>query len=145
MKVRYPGQKIILWVATFHAARDLSVVTEPVGGVDPSDRTGFRPMGNWLSDALGAGYFALGMTAYEGRIGNPPQKEIVVPPATAGSIDQVWAPPQGFRFVSRSALGTTPTEARFIGLHGFIAPWARVLDGGLVFRTVTPTTPESHP
>ncbi|HEY1697465.1 MAG TPA: erythromycin esterase family protein [Polyangiaceae bacterium] len=141
--VRYPGQKIILWLATFHAARDQSALTEPAGRVDPSDRTGFKPMGAWLSDALGPAYFALGMTAYQGRIGNPPQlAETVVGPASPGSIDQVWAPAEGFRFVPRSVLGTTPTEARFVGLHGFIAPWGRVLDGGLVFRSVTPATPE---
>jgi erythromycin esterase-like protein len=145
MNVRYPGQKFILWLATSHAARDLSVLSEPSGGVDPSDRTGFRSMGSWLSDALGASYFALGMTAYEGEIGNPPQqKEIIVGPASPRSIDGVWAPAaEPFRFVSRRALGNTPTEARFVGLHGFIAPWGRVLDGGLVFRTVTPTTPET--
>jgi erythromycin esterase len=146
MNVRYPGQKIILWLATFHAARDLSVLTEPRGGVDPSDRTGFKSMGRWLSDALGRGYFALGMTAYQGKIGNPPQQnESAIGPASEGSIDQVWAPTGGpFRFVPRSALGDDPTEARFIGFHGFIAPWDRVLDGGLVFRTVTPARPEAH-
>jgi hypothetical protein len=86
------------------------------------------------------------MTAYEGRIGNPPrQKEIVVGPARPGTIDQLFVPSEGFRVVPRSGLGDTPTEARFVGLHGFVAPWARVFDAGLVFRTVTPATPEPSP
>ena len=144
MNTRYPGQKIILWLASFHAARDLGILAEPPGGSDPTDRAGFRSMGNWLSEALGPAYFALAMTAYEGRIGNPPQrKEMVVGPAPRGSIDASWAPAvDGFRVVPRIGLGDTPTEARFVGLHAFIAPWARVFDAGLVFRTVTPATPE---
>jgi erythromycin esterase-like protein len=146
MRLRFPGQKIILWLAAFHAARDLSILREPGGASDRWDRTDFKSMGSWLSDALGRDYFVLGMTAYQGKIGNAPQqREVAVGPPSQGSIDQLWQPTNSpFRLVPRSGLGDSPTEARFIGLHGLIGPWARVLDAGLVFRTVTPATAETQ-
>jgi erythromycin esterase-like protein len=146
MKVRYPGQKVILWLATFHAERDPSLLTQPAGGFHPIDSSGFKSMGSWLSDALGRDYFVLGMTAYQGTIGNPPQQRArTIAPASEGSIDQVWAPArEPFRFVPRSALGDHPAEARFIGLYGLLAPWGRILDGALVFRAATPATPEAQ-
>jgi len=144
-KERYPRRKIVLWLATFHAARDLAVLTEPVGSVDPTVRAGFRPMGSWLADALGRDYFAVGMTAYDGKIGNPPdQRALDVGVSRSGSFEDRLKPANAaFRFVSREELGDEPVEARFIGLHAFVGPWGRVLDGGIVFRTVTPTTAET--
>jgi hypothetical protein len=93
-------------------------------------------------EAVGADYVALGMTAYAGTVGGLGAKPWVVPRAPAGSIDALAPRMAAFRFIGRAELGDLPRVGRFFGLSPSTARWGRVLDGALLFREVTPVTPE---
>jgi hypothetical protein len=132
---RYPGQKIILWAANMHITRDLSVVGETRGPEYASALTGYKTMGSFLSAALGAAYFALATTAYEGEIGNRPGWVRTIPPANPGSLEAEWCPasaPSTFVALREDRSGSR--GARFLGFESFTAPWSKVFDAALVFR-----------
>ena len=108
-----------------------------------TDWTGYRTTGSWLAEALGRNYVALGLTAYRGKAGSLSVPAWTIPPAPEGSLEAQWAPATGFRFIGRRELGTEEWVGRFFGLAPAVARWGTVLDGGIVFREVTPVTAES--
>ena len=73
---------------------------------------------------------------------NPGAPETAITPRLGLTLERAWVLESGSRFISREQLGNEPSIARFLGLHAHEAPGGRVFDGAIVFRSVTPATPD---
>lgn len=62
-KEKYPHEKMILWAATYHAAKDLTKVRIKT----PRD---FKSMGAFLKESLGSNYYVIGFVAKQGKSGS---------------------------------------------------------------------------
>lgn len=139
MEKRYPGEKIVLWVANSHAAKDVEIV-DAKGTAYAGAFGGWRTMGAALAKALGPRYVAIATTAHSGQIGNPPIPVSALPAAPAGSVED-----QCSDSTHPAALLLPSDEPRvggFFGHQPFRAPWAHVFDAAVVIRTMAPAIHE---
>ncbi len=151
---RYPGRKIVVWAASFHAARGLRTIdTESL----PKLRELYRDlavMGEVAGSELGEEMYTLGFTAAEGTMGIPfgeEAPEALAPPG-AGSLEDLLhragleqaivdfrRPPPGGEWLRQ------PIASRPLGYLELRADWPQVLDGMLYTRTMEPSTRAPEP
>lgn len=135
-----PNSKIIVWTATFHAAKDATA--------DP-DIGMARNLGSYIHKSYGRQAFALGFSALAGSY-RYSRKEPArpLPPAPPGSLESVA--------LANSDATATYLDARRLHLIGMVpgrplqanyttAVWDRVLDGVVVFRQQRPPQRTDEP
>jgi erythromycin esterase len=141
----YPNRKIIVWAATLHNARNLGGVTVADSAVQELYRQ-FRPMGDYVTEALGEGSYSLGFTAYEGSAGVVGGEPTELDPPSAGSLEDLMAraglenafidfrnPPDGGGWLRQ------PLVSRPMGYSEMEADWGSVMDGMVFTRRMTPS------
>jgi erythromycin esterase len=141
---RYRGRKLIVWLATLHAARNL----EGIDGDEPP-LARLLPAGHHAWQALGPQMYTLGMVALEGTSGwagrtwpivadQVPEAELEELLAEAGFelafLDYRSIPPGGEWL--RGPLVSRP----FGNIASRARSWPAILDGLLFVRTGTPAT-----
>jgi erythromycin esterase len=70
---RYRNRKLIVWLATMHAARNVSGIM-----TDNTDLRGVLPTGHHVWEALGPAMYTMAMVALEGESGWPDDKQRIV-------------------------------------------------------------------
>lgn len=141
---RYPGKKIVVWAATYHAMRNPESLL-PLADLPPTFYQGVKTMGDEVSRVLGSEVYALGFTAYEGEFGRP-AKPTRLAPAREGSLEDLLnragspfamvdfrKPAAGGEWLRRKMV------ARPLGYTDMEADWTRIVDGMMFIRTMTPT------
>lgn len=146
---KYPDRKIIVWAATFHAARNLRTIDTGKG----NERLAalyrdLAVMGDVVAQELGESVYTLGFTAVEGKSGtvfSPEARQLAAP--TAGSLEDLARqagldfaivdfrnPPKGGAWLAQ------PLVARPLGHTEMKADWTRVMDGVMILREMLPST-----
>lgn len=143
----YPDQKIIVWAATYHIARNMPAHFREAANGEPFYQPNQITMGDVVYDALGNQVYAMGFTAKEGSWGT----------IFSGSIDLAESEPQDLEglfsqagytngFISfRNAEGggqwlRNPLVSRPLGYVRVGADWSQVLDGMVYTQTMVPST-----
>jgi erythromycin esterase len=144
---RYPGRKIIVWAATYHAARNLDRI-DPGSPELARFYQAVEPMGEVAWKILGDQMYTLGFTAYEGQVGNvfrthPPEP---LDKPTAGSLEDLLFqaglenalvdfrnPPRGGDWLRQ------PLISRPLGYTEMKGDWTQVLDGMMFTRVMEPS------
>ncbi|WP_244227463.1 erythromycin esterase family protein [Corallococcus aberystwythensis] len=130
-------RKAIVWLATVHAAKDVT-------GVDADDRHRI-PFGSYVHARFGEQAFVLGFSAHSGSysLGNTPRTHALAP-AAADSLED-WAfldHTADTRYLDgRQLRDLGPRMARPLTYSWMKAPWATVMDGLLIFREERPPHP----
>jgi len=138
-EVRYPGQKVIVWSANLHAARNLSQVSV-TGGQIQYDRE--VPLGEHARNFYGERAYSMLVTAYEGATGGR-NLSVPVAPATEGSLEAFLAGEEmQAAFVDlrawRAAGNVKPFRARPFGYLEMAASWPEIADASLFVRKMEP-------
>jgi erythromycin esterase-like protein len=136
---RHPGEKLILWVANSHAAKDVSCIGTSGTSYDGALR-GWNTMGSRLAASLGERYVAIATTAYGGRIGNAPVAPRDLDVAPPGSLEERCVRAGAAYSIAWPA--AEPRVGRFFGYEPFRAPWSKVFDLALVIRNMAPVDAE---
>lgn len=137
---RFPGERVILWLASSHATPALDELTVPGG---EADARGMVTTGRFLRHALGDDYYVIGLSAVGGFHGtylSPDSTEI--PQPTAGSLEAIFAATgYDFGFIDlRSAPdAAVPRITRVMGMSDREGDWQRAIDGALLIRTMAPS------
>jgi erythromycin esterase len=149
---RYPGRKIVVWAATFHAARNLRAIETEMASLRELYR-GMVVMGEVAREALGEEMYTLGFTAYEGAMATPfePAPEALAVPS-AGSLEDLLHqagleqaivdfrhPPAGGEWLRQ------PLVSRPLGYLEMRADWSQIVDGMLYTRTMEPSAKAPEP
>lgn len=131
INTQHKSEKVIVWAATFHVARNLKDVEPRFAAL--------RSMGEQVASVLGTTTFVIGTTARTGAID---EKESL-PPPHAESWESVSA-----RLCPSSCLVdlTTPgmpstlrtLRARAVGFTELATDWSRVVDGLLILDRAQP-------
>jgi erythromycin esterase len=141
---RYAGRKLIIWLATIHAARNIEDVQS-----DDVDYTHVVPTGHHVWQALGREMYTLGMVALEGESGGGGQTWPIIADQRpefeleemlgAAGFDSAFL---DFRNIPAGGEWLRgPLVSRPFGNGAMLAPsWPNVLDGLLFVRTGTPAT-----
>ncbi len=146
---RYPGKKIVVWAATFHAARNLGKIDVGTGREELArSYRSMETMGDGVSKALGERIYTLGFTAFEGSIGNVFQSRPPEPldPPSPGSLEELMAraglenalvdfrnPPKGGEWLRQ------PLLSRPLGYTEMNANWGEIVDGMLFTKKMEPS------
>jgi len=143
---RYPGKKIVVWTATYHAMRNPESLL-PLADLPPTFYWGVKTMGDEVSKVLGGEVYALGFTAHDGEFGRPSSPTRLAP-ARDGSLEDLLnqaKSPFAILDFRRAAAGGEwlrgKLVARPLGYTDMQADWTRVLDGMMFIRTMTPREP----
>jgi erythromycin esterase len=141
---RYAGRRLIVWLATIHAARNIGDVQS-----DDVDYTHVVPTGHHVWQALGREMYTLGMVALEGESGMGGETwPIVADQRPEFELEEMLGA-AGFNtaFLDFREIPTGgewlrgPLVSRPFGNGAMLAPsWPDVLDGLLFVRTGTPGT-----
>lgn len=133
LKARLPSRsKIIVWTATNHAAKDLSVV--------PGQEK-WRSLGSYVAREFTGQGFVLGFSAYSGSyaMGRQPQRPLTPAPANSLEGRAFGEDTSDARYLDASELRKLKAvPSRLVGSGFKTASWADVVDGIVVFR-------EEHP
>jgi erythromycin esterase len=142
---RHRGQRLIVWSATVHAARNLP-------GVDTRDTAwsyaGYSPTGHHLWRALGTQMYTVGFVALSGssRLGpdSSPIRSDQHPDAELEELMGAAGFQTGFLDYRHIARGgewlREPMLSRPFGEYAMIAHWPDVLDGIVFMREMQPAT-----
>jgi erythromycin esterase len=140
---RDPASRIVVWLANLHAARSLESVDTAGASANPRSFEGYHPAGERVARALGRGAYSIGITAFDGTVGNPPTEPYALSPTPEGSFEAQMAAGAPIAFVDfRGPHRDVPPVARFIGYGRYRAAWPRVFDGALFIHTMYPATVE---
>lgn len=142
---RYHGRKLIVWAATAHIA--YSGV-----GADAESGAPSVPMGELLRAMMGADVYSIGITAFEGELGNPrwpgySQQLRADSSGIVGFEELMHASGHEHAFVDfrhRDEAGAWldgRLPGRLLRHETIIASWPEVLDGALYLREMRPATP----
>lgn len=136
---RFAGRKIVVWAASFHAAREVDEIDVPSPAHKRLYLT-FRPMGAVARDVLGKELYTVAVLAYQGSSGTAFQKPTELQQPSAGSLEDLFhrtGLPQAFLDLSgaRRLPGwlREPLVARPMGYMEMRARWGRVFDAVLFF------------
>ncbi|WP_400194313.1 erythromycin esterase family protein [Hymenobacter sp. B81] len=134
VRQRYPGQKIIIWTANFHAARRHA-------SRRPSDQV--RVMADVLGPRLGQQMFSIAFTAHEGEWGTVVQpKATPLLPAAEASFEKNCADAGLnhamvlFRGLKPDTWSAQPFSMRPLGYGAEERTWSRVFDAVVFTRTM---------
>jgi erythromycin esterase len=140
---RFAGRKIVVWAASFHAAREVDEIDVPSPVHMRLYRT-FRPMGAVAWDDLGKELYTVAVLAYQGSYGTAFQQPIELQRPSAGSLEDLFhriGLPYAFLDLSgaRRQPGWLrgPLIARPLGYKEMKARWGRVFDAVLFFDRMT--------
>jgi erythromycin esterase len=132
---RFAGRKIVVWAASFHAAREVDEIDVPSEVHMRLFRT-FQPMGAVARRELGEELYTVAVLAYQGQykqLGRP--IELLQP--SAGSLEDLFhrtGLPYAFLDLSRAGGWLRkPLIARPMGYKEMRSPWGRVFDAVLFF------------
>lgn len=135
----FAGRKIIVWEASFHAARGVDQIDVPSSPVHMRLFRTFQPMGAVAHKELGDQMYTLATLTYQGHHGMFGRSEEIMPPS-AGSLEDLFhrtGLPYAFLDLSRSGhlpgWLKKPLVARLLGYKDMRARWGRVFDGVLYF------------
>ncbi len=135
----FAGRKIIVWAASFHAAREVDEIDVPSSPVHMRLFRTFQPMGAVARKELGDQMYTLATLAYQGRHGTF-SRPIEIEPPSAGSLEDLFhrtGLPYAFLDLSRSGhlpgWLKKPLVARAMGYKDMRARWGRVFDAVLFF------------
>lgn len=123
-----PHNKVIVWAATVHAAKELSTV--------PGEKSRI-PLGWYIHRDLKSQAFALGFSTDSGSYAMAGQPARPLSPAPEGSLEgrSFEGRASDTVYLSRRQLQKIgPIEARPLGTNFTRARWDRVLDGLVIFR-----------
>lgn len=148
--VERTGEKAVVWSASSHAVRQIDAVDtlEPEWNYD-----GMVTMGGGIDRAFGDGYYIAAFTACGGAYGAAALdlEETAIDPPEQGSLEALVcsAPFERAAFVDLRGLSRTeaggwlnaPLLARPLGYTAMRASWPVVLDGLIVVREMSPSTP----
>lgn len=143
----YPGRKIIVWAATYHAARNLDRI-DPGSPELARFYQAVSPAGEVAWKTLGEQMYTLGFTAYEGNVGSvfrtAPPEPLLEP--TAGSLEDLMFraglenafvdfrnPPPGGDWLRQ------PLISRPLGYTEMKADWTQVMDGMMFTKNMEPS------
>lgn len=133
-KSRFANRKIIVWAATSHIVKNISLL-------------GHRPMGDVVWQALGDQVYILGFTALEGQAGAFHRTPFDISPPDIGSIEYLMGragleyaivdfrnPPTGGEWLQEEMV------CRALGYSPIPALWANSMDGIMFTRLMIPST-----
>jgi erythromycin esterase len=138
---KYKNQKIIVWAANYHIARNVS---SEVMRDKYFENTKAAAMGDYLSELMNDNIYSIGLVSYKGVRSVPEDnfRNIEMKPRTKGSIES-FLNTNGFdySFVNFQSCGI---ESKF-KMAGFfhdelVGNWTRVFDGILFIKQMTPIT-----
>lgn len=136
---RFAGRKIVVWAASFHAAREVDEIDVPSPVHKRLYRT-FRPMGAVARDELGKELYTVAVLAYQGSFGTAFQKPTELQQPSAGSLEDLFhRTGLSYAFLDLSGTGRQPgwlrepLIARPMGYMEMKSRWGRVFDGVLFF------------
>jgi erythromycin esterase len=149
----FPDRKIVVWLATLHAAANL-----PTVDVFPPMTAGYAGVvtaGQEARDELGDDLYVLGSIAYEGAVGtaNVPWVAAVRPDQTpAVELEDLMAAAGhevAFLDYRQSRPGGEWLRERLVsrplGHRAMEAVWPDIVDGVVFFRQMVPATPAQRP
>jgi erythromycin esterase-like protein len=135
----FAGRKIIVWAASFHAAREVDEIDVPSSPVHMRLFRTFQPMGATAHKELGDQMYTLATLAYQGHHGMFGRSEEIMPPS-AGSLEDLFhRTGLTVAFLDLSRSGSLPgwlkkpLVARLMGYKDMRARWGRVFDAVLFF------------
>jgi erythromycin esterase-like protein len=139
-EVRYPGEKIITWAATFHQAHGLQGVT--VGG-NPKYYEGCRAMGEGVHETFGKECYTIGFCSHSGNAGRFVPQKTLDPPAEGSVEDRLFRYGKPLLLLNLRKSG--PFDGKLpcaVMAHDrqMTARWSRVLDAIFYIEEMTPTT-----
>jgi len=123
-----PHSKIIVWAATVHTAKYVSIVDGFNGRV---------PLGSYMQREFGDRAFSLGFSAYSGSYAftHQPVHQLTIAPGTSLEGRSFASSDSDTVYLSRKQLRKFgPIAARPLGTDFKTARWDEVLDGLVVFR-----------
>ncbi len=135
---RFAGRKIVVWAASFHAAREVDEIDVPSPVHMRLYRT-FRPMGAVARDELGKELYTVAVLAYQGSYGTAFQQPIELQRPSAGSLEDLFhRTGLSYAFLDLNEARQPgwlrgPLIARPMGYKEMKARWGRVFDGVLFF------------
>ena len=150
--VQRTGSKAVMWSASSHAVRQIAAV-DRMRPDEEWNYDGMVTMGDRIDRALGDGYYVAAFTACGGTYGAAALDlvETSIEPPAPGSLEALVCavPFETAAFVDLRALAATeegvwlsgPLMARPLGYSAMLASWPLVLDGLIVVREMTPSTP----
>lgn len=139
---RFAGRRIVVWAASFHAAREVGAIDVQSAVRKRLFRT-LQPMGAVARRELGEEVYTVAVLAYQGRYGTP-QRPIELLKPSDGSLEDLFhrtGLPYAFldlRRAGRLPLWLRdPLVARPMGYMEMRAPWRRVFDAVLFLDRMT--------
>lgn len=134
---RFAGRKIVVWAASFHAAREVDEIDVPSPVHMRLFRT-FQPMGAVARGELGEQLYTVAVLAYQGQYGMMGSRPIEIWRPSAGSLEDLFhrtGLPHAFLDLSRAGRLPgwlrDPLVARPMGYKEMRARWGRVFDAVL--------------
>jgi len=140
----YPDDKIIVWAASAHVARNLGSVDTRTPQFSYKD---FVSMGQIVNEQLGAAVYSIGFTAYSGARGTPMMpKPVILEPPTADSLEALLhAAGRPYAFVDFRGLPREhwlkkPITSRPFGYAQMRSDWTRNFDAMFYTDVMFPST-----
>lgn len=145
----YPDEKIIVWAASSHLLRNPEECESLYGRPRAEGPDAFKPMGHFAAADLGADYFSITFSAFDGSIGRPWSGPTPIPAAEPGDIESLMKdaglslaiiplrPPPGDP--AAAWLGE-PQVMRPMGYGRERAVWGRCFDALFFTREMMPST-----
>ncbi len=138
---RYRGEKIIVWAASMHIARNAAEIDTHV----PSfNYAGCRNMGQCAWEALKETMYSVAFTAYDGACGNPFSAGWALAPATDSSLEGMFHATGvplsflDFRSLPADHWLRQPVDSRPLGNATMTAVWPRHFDAMIFTNTMYP-------
>lgn len=141
----YRERKIVVWAANMHIARNVSQIEVADAELQATYRQ-LRLAGDYVWQELGRQVYVLAATAYTGATAAAYKPRFDVPPASAGSLEDL---------MNRAGLETAILDlrnvsgegkwlreklvARPFGFTEMTADWSQIVDGLLFMREMTPS------
>ena len=143
----FPGEKIIVWAATLHIARDVEAIE--VLGQAPGFYSGYTTMGQVVAEEMGPEAYSVGFTAAQGSAGAWWRTPRSLESPASGSMEDLFVK-AGFEYAfldlrNRGTGGSWLTGslvARPFGYANMRTSWPSHLDGMVFTRSMAPSTPK---
>jgi erythromycin esterase len=151
----FPGRKLIVWLASFHAVSNIETVTPLGSGARPDYFSGVLTAGGEARKELGDDIYAISQIAYEGAFSGPFWGEArAVRPDQVEEVEleELLAAAEhdvAFLDYRRPAPGGEWLRERLVsrplGNLASEAVWPDVIDGAVFFRRLVPGTAARRP